>query len=56
MQTTDAINTPLALSGQVWSQHAAQSELVVSQQQAQVPTQGDAQQSQQQTAHSMRMS
>lgn len=51
MQTTDAINTPLALSSQVWSQHAAQSQLFVSQQQAQVPTQGDAQQSQQQTAH-----
>ncbi len=55
MQTTDALNTPLAESSRAWSQHAAQSELFASQQQAQAQTQNDAQQSQQQAAQSMRM-
>jgi hypothetical protein len=55
LQTVDALNTPLAQSSNAWTQHAAQSELVASQQQAQAQTQTDAQQSQQQATPSIRM-
>jgi len=55
LQTIEALNTPLAHSSAAWTQHAARSELVASQQQAQTQTQADAQQHQQQAAPSMRM-
>lgn len=53
LQTIDALNTPLAQSSAAWTQHAAPSEPVANQQQAQAQT--DGQQNQQQAAPSMRM-
>jgi hypothetical protein len=55
LQTTDALSTPLAQSSHAWTQHAVQSELASSQQQAQPQVQTDTQQSQQQAAPAMRI-
>ncbi|SDG99741.1 MULTISPECIES: XVIPCD domain-containing protein [Rhodanobacteraceae] len=55
LQTTEALNTPIAQSSGEWTQHAAQSGLLASRQQAQLQPSIDVQSSQQHAAPTMRL-